>query len=102
MKTKLKNRHVVKMQGEAFKKLHEILARVKETNPKETYISLLSKMVDSFELLSEGDPVYLTGDLRFSKLSEARGEAILNAARAGLEEIEWPDVAVIIGKDDGK
>lgn len=101
MKTTLKSRHVVKMSGASFKKLHEILARLKEDNSKETFISLLNKMVDSFELLAENRPVYKVGNSFYERLSEARGEAIIQAARENLTEITWPEVAIIIGKDDG-
>lgn len=75
--------------------------RIKLMRGKETLINFIDNAVDTLELLTSHNPIYIVGAETYTDIKEARGKAIMEAAKARKAELELPYIAVILGQDTG-
>jgi hypothetical protein len=72
--------------------------RLKAFGETESLNALIDRVLSVAETVRDADTVYLWGDQVFYTPEMARGEAIVKAAK-WKQEIEWPEIAIVIGRD---
>lgn len=86
---------VIRISDENHKRLKSIYGELEMTTNQ-----VVERMLDTAELVRDGDMVYLVDDKCFQDISEARGESIMIAVK-NKDVPSWPKVAVIVGSDNG-
>ncbi len=92
---------VIRISAENHDRLREIMVNLRSTMGKTlTKNQMMEMMLDSMEKIQHSEMVYIVRNVAYREISDARGQAILEAVKK--KEIpEWPEIAIIVGYDDG-
>lgn len=74
---------------------------VKELKGERTYSDFITQTVAAFQQLGEAEEFYRVGDRVYTDLAEARGEALMEAVKAG-QAPELPEILIAVGQDAGR
>jgi predicted DNA-binding protein len=92
---------VIRISKENYERLNSFKEPVEGSNGKKRTESLnecLERVLEGLEALKSGQTLYLYGGVVYGDLAEARGEAVMDAARYK-QPVEWPSIAVVVGED---
>lgn len=92
---------VIRISAENHDRLREIMVNLRATQGKKlTKNQLVEMMLDSLHQIQNSEMIYIVGDKVYREISDARGQAIMDAVKSK-EVPSWPEIAIIIGSDDG-
>ncbi len=88
------NTKVIRIRLDTYKK-------IKKLQHDESLVNFITNAVETVEMLTKHEPIYVVGNINYTDIREARGQAILESAKAGKAELSLPYIAVILGQDNG-
>jgi hypothetical protein len=91
----------IRVTERAWKKISKLKKLIPGSKREQNIPNFIDGMLETIEMLQDSSPKYITQGKVYEDLAVARGEAIQAAALASADEIDWPTIAIIIGKDEG-
>lgn len=82
------------------KPIHKRLKKAKDARGT-TYNELVDSLLDTLEVLEQQDPLFIVGKQVYTDVADARGVAIMQAVKEKREP-QMPEIAYVLGRDDGK